>query len=86
MDTFNEFVITVGSVNQSSRKTTRNVIYISSEKFTQDFIRSVRENKTTDFSNIYRNTDLLLVDDVQFFAGKEERFGHDFATVERCLH
>ncbi len=61
-----------------------NAIYISSEKFTQDFIRSVLENKTTDFSSLYRNTDLLLVDDVQFLAGKERtqmEFFHTFNTL-----
>ena len=60
------------------------VIYVSSEKFTLEFIRSVRENKTTDFSNVYRTADLLLVDDVQFFAGKERtqmEFFHTFNTL-----
>jgi len=64
--------------------TIQRVIYVSSEKFTLEFIRSVRENKSTDFSNIYRNTDLLLVDDVQFFAGKERtqmEFFHTFNTL-----
>lgn len=66
------------------QKSAGNVIYISSEKFTHDFIRSVRDNKTTDFSSIYRNADLLLVDDVQFFAGKERtqmEFFHTFNTL-----
>ena len=60
------------------------VIYVSSEKFTLEFIRSVRENKTTDFSNVYRTADLLIVDDVQFFAGKERtqmEFFHTFNTL-----
>jgi chromosomal replication initiator protein len=64
--------------------TIQRVIYVSSERFTLEFIRSVRENKSTDFSNVYRNTDLLLVDDVQFFAGKERtqmEFFHTFNTL-----
>ena len=66
------------------QNTIQRVIYVSSEKFTLEFIRSVRENKSTDFSNVYRNTDLLIVDDVQFFAGKERtqlEFFHTFNTL-----
>ncbi|NQS98322.1 MAG: chromosomal replication initiator protein DnaA [candidate division Zixibacteria bacterium] len=65
-------------------KTSRRAIYASSEKFTFDFITSVRENKTTDFSNLYRSTDILLVDDVQFLEGKERtqmEFFHTFNTL-----
>lgn len=62
----------------------RVVRYISSEKFTFDFIDSVKNFKTTDFSNFYRNVDLLLVDDIQFFAKKEGtqmEFFHTFNTL-----
>ena len=53
----------------------------SSEKFTNDFIASIQENKTLDFSKVYRNADVLLIDDIQFFQGKEqtqEQFFHTF--------
>lgn len=60
------------------------VLYVSSERFTQDFIHSVQTRHTTDFSHRYRNIDLLLVDDVQFFAAKERtqiEFFHAFNTL-----
>src|SRR5699024_2752237 len=43
-----------------------NVVYVSSEKFTNEFINSIRDNKADDFRNQYRNVDVLLVDDIQF--------------------
>jgi chromosomal replication initiator protein len=60
------------------------VLYVSSERFTQDFIHSVQTRATTDFSNRYRNMDLLLVDDIQFFAAKERtqiEFFHAFNSL-----
>ena len=59
----------------------KRVLYISSEKFTMDFISAIRENKAGLFSQGYRKTDLLIVDDVQFFKKKErtqEEFFHTF--------
>ncbi len=58
-----------------------NVVLASSEKFTNDFIASIQENKSLDFSKVYRKADVLLVDDIQFFQGKEqtqEQFFHTF--------
>ena len=58
-----------------------NVIYITGEKFTSDFIASVRTNKMQEFTETYRNPDVLLVDDVQFIESKEatqEEFFHTF--------
>jgi len=62
------------------------VIYVSSEKFTIEFIESIQKNKTTEFSNIYRNVDILIVDDIQFFIDKErtqEEFFHTFNTLHQ---
>ncbi len=60
------------------------VLYVSSERFTQDFIQSVRTSRTSDFAQRYRTIDLLLVDDIQFFAAKERtqtEFFHAFNTL-----
>jgi chromosomal replication initiator protein len=62
----------------------KRIAYISSEKFTVDFIESVQEDKVTEFSSFYRSMDLLVVDDIQFFAGKEktqDNFFHTFNTL-----
>ncbi len=64
----------------------KRVLYVSSEKFTIEFIDSIQNNKTTEFSNNYRNVDILLVDDIQFFTNKErtqEEFFHTFNSLHQ---
>ena len=61
-----------------------NVLYVTSEKFTNQLINSIKDNKTEMFRNKYRNIDVLLIDDIQFIAGKDrvqEEFFHTFNTL-----
>jgi len=58
-----------------------NVVIVTSEKFTLDFVNGLRKNRTIEFARQYRQADLLLIDDIQFFRGKEqtqEQFFHTF--------
>lgn len=64
----------------------RRVCYVSSEKFTIDFVDAIQFDKTREFSNYYRGMDLLIVDDIQFFSGKEktqDSFFHTFNTLHQ---
>lgn len=57
------------------------IAYVSTEKFTNEFIRAIQENKLTQFRKYYRTVDALLVDDIHFLSGKEstqEEFFHTF--------
>ncbi len=57
------------------------VLYVTSEKFTNDYVAAIQQKRIDDFKRLYRNVDMLLIDDVQFIAGKEqtqEEFFHTF--------
>ncbi len=68
--------------NQGSR-----VLYVSTEQFVQEFIDAVRYKKNTDFAGYYRNADVLIIDDMQFIAGKDktqEEFFHTFNALHQA--
>lgn len=63
-----------------------NIMYVSAEKFSNDFISSIKEGAAKDFQNRYRHIDLLLIDDIQFIAGKDrtqESFFHTFNELHQ---
>ncbi len=67
-----------------SNNRTMNIVYVTSEKFTNHLINSIRDGKNDPFRNKYRNADALLIDDIQFIAKKErvqEEFFHTFNTL-----
>lgn len=70
-----------------ARQPNAHVVYISSEQFVQEFVDALRFKKNTDFADFYRSADVLIIDDVQFFAGKEkiqEEFFHTFNALHQA--
>ncbi len=73
----------IGNESLKNRRAMR-VVYVSSDTFTLDFIAAIQKNKSTEFSKYYRGIDMLLLDDIQFFQGKEstqEQFFHIFNSL-----
>ncbi len=71
---------TILSKNPAAR-----VLYVSSEKFINDFVQSIRDRSTQKFKHIYRDVDMLIIDDVQFMAGKvktQEELFHTFNSLQ----
>jgi chromosomal replication initiator protein len=68
-----------------AHNTAEHVLYVSSDRFTSQFVQSVRENRIAAFSSYYRQADLLIVDDVQFF-GEKEKTQEEFFHIFNDLH
>lgn len=71
------------------KKPSATVVYLHSEKFVQDMVRALQQNAINAFKEYYRGVDVLLIDDIQFFAGKErsqEEFFHTFNTLLEKKH
>ena len=65
------------------------ILYISSEKFMNDFVSAIKSGHTKEFKDRYRSVDLLLIDDIQFIGGKEEtqeEFFHTFNDLHQQGH
>ncbi len=71
------------------KKPSANIIYLHSEKFVQDMVKALQQNSINSFKEYYRTVDTLLIDDIQFFAGKErsqEEFFHTFNNLLEKKH
>jgi len=71
------------------RQPSLNIVYVHSEKFVQDMVKALQQNTINAFKDYYRNLDVLLIDDIQFFASKErsqEEFFHTFNTLLEKKH
>ena len=72
------------SIGNKLSKESKKVVYLHSEKFVQNMVTALRNNQIEEFKKFYRNLDVLLLDDIQFFAGKErsqEEFFHTFNAL-----
>lgn len=71
------------------KKPDANIVYLHSEKFVQDMVKALQQNSINQFKEYYRSIDILLMDDIQFLAGKErsqEEFFHTFNTLLENKH
>jgi len=74
------------AIGHEVMKKSGQVLYVTCEKFTNDYIQSIKSGQGKDFKDRYRNVDLLLIDDIQFMAGKDgtqEEFFHTFNELHQ---
>lgn len=77
------------AIGQAALANNTKVLYVSAEQYTNQLVSAIREKKTQDFHSKYRHVDMLLVDDIQFFSGKEqtgENFYHTFDELHNSNH
>jgi chromosomal replication initiator protein len=77
------------AIGHAVTKNKLNALLVSTEQFTNEFIKAIREGKTEDFRQKYRSVDVLLIDDIQFIGGKEqtqEGFFHTFNDLHNGSH
>jgi len=77
------------AIGHAALASSQKVLYVRAEQYTNDLMKAIREKKTEDFRSKYRSVDLLLVDDIQFFSGKEqtgENFFHTFDALHSANH
>lgn len=70
-----------------AQKPDARIVYVSTEQFVQEFVDAVRYRKNTDFAGYYRSADVLIIDDIQFIAGKEttqQEFFHTFNALHQA--
>jgi chromosomal replication initiator protein len=74
------------AIGNAVAKKTNKILYVTSEKFTNSYVQAVKSGKAKELKNLYRNVDLLLVDDIQFMGGKDgtqEEFFHTFNELQQ---
>lgn len=70
-----------------ARQSHKKVVYTSSDRFTIEFVEAIQNDRMHEFTNFYRNVDVLMVDDIQFFSGKEktqDNFFHTFNALHQA--
>lgn len=75
------------AVGHAISKRSEKILYITSEKFTNDYVQSIKSGQAKDFKDKYRNVDVLLIDDIQFMGGKDgtqEEFFHTFNELHQA--
>lgn len=74
------------AIGHELAKTTDKIMYVTCERFTNDYVQAVRSGKAKEFKDRYRNVDLLMIDDIQFMGGKDgtqEEFFHTFNELHQ---
>ena len=66
------------------RNSSMKVLYVTAENFTNDFVNAIKDKSMEKFKKKYRSVDLLLIDDIQFFAGKDQIQEEFFNTFNAC--